>query len=64
MKLETTKSRSYMMAKIKSKNTKPEVLVRKKLFSKGFRYSLHNKELIGKPDIRLTLLARRTKSLF
>ena len=39
------------MAAIKSKNTKPELEVRKYLFSLGFRYRLHNKSLPGKPDI-------------
>ncbi|WP_136669210.1 very short patch repair endonuclease [Flavobacterium sp. H122] len=43
--------RSYNMSQIKSKNTKPEVLVRKFLFSKGFRYRLYRKDLPGKPDI-------------
>jgi DNA mismatch endonuclease (patch repair protein) len=41
------------MSKIKGKNTKPEILVRKFLFSKGFRYRLHVKDLPGKPDIVL-----------
>jgi len=42
------------MSKIKGKNTKPEILVRKFLFSKGYRYKLHDKTLPGKPDIVLT----------
>lgn len=41
------------MRKIRSKDTKPEMLVRKFLFSKGFRYRLHDKKLPGKPDIVL-----------
>lgn len=41
------------MSQIKGKNTKPEMLVRKFLFSKGFRYRLHVKDLPGKPDIVL-----------
>ena len=41
------------MSQIKGKNTKPEMLVRKFLFSKGFRYRLHVKNLPGKPDIVL-----------
>jgi DNA mismatch endonuclease (patch repair protein) len=41
------------MSRIRSKNTKPELLVRKYLFSKGFRYKLHDKNLPGKPDIVL-----------
>ncbi len=45
--------RSYNMSKIRGKNTKPEIIVRKFLFSKGFRYRLHDKRLPGKPDIVL-----------
>lgn len=41
------------MSQIKSKNTKPEVMVRKFLFSKGFRFRIHVKHLPGKPDIVL-----------
>lgn len=41
------------MSRIRSKDTKPEMLVRKFLFSKGFRYRLHDKNLPGKPDIVL-----------
>jgi DNA mismatch endonuclease (patch repair protein) len=46
-------TRSYNMSRIKGKNTKPEILLRKFLFSKGFRYRLHDKNLPGKPDIVL-----------
>ncbi|WP_347069646.1 very short patch repair endonuclease [Flavobacterium sp. WV_118_3] len=41
------------MSRIKGKNTKPELLVRKYLFSEGFRYRLHDKKLPGKPDVIL-----------
>jgi len=41
------------MSRIRSKDTKPELIVRKYLFSKGFRYKLHDKKLPGKPDIVL-----------
>ena len=41
------------MSHIKSKNTKPEVLVRRFLFANGFRFRLHRKDLPGKPDIVL-----------
>lgn len=41
------------MSKISCKNTKPEILVRKFLFSKGFRYRINVKTLPGKPDIVL-----------
>ena len=46
-------TRSYNMSRIKSKNTKPEILVRKFLFANGFRYRLNDKKLPGKPDIVL-----------
>ncbi|MDR3627170.1 MAG: DNA mismatch endonuclease Vsr [Ignavibacteriaceae bacterium] len=45
--------RSFNMSKIRGKDTKPELIVRKFLFSKGFRYRLHDKLLPGKPDIVL-----------
>jgi DNA mismatch endonuclease, patch repair protein len=47
------KVRSYNMSQIKSKNTKPEILVRKFLFSKGLRFRIHDQKLPGKPDIVL-----------
>ena len=43
--------RSRNMAAIKGKDTKPEILVRKFLFSKGFRYKLYDKALPGTPDL-------------
>jgi len=46
-------TRSYNMSQIKGKNTKPELLVRKFLFTNGFRYRLNVKTLPGKPDIVL-----------
>lgn len=45
--------RSDIMSKIGGRNTKPEILVRKFLFSKGFRYRINVKTLPGKPDIVL-----------
>ena len=45
--------RSFNMSRIKGKNTKPEMLVRKFLHANGFRYKLHDKSLPGKPDIVL-----------
>ena len=41
------------MTAIKSKNTKPELIIRKLLFSKGYRFKIHDKKLPGKPDIVL-----------
>ena len=48
-----SQTRSYNMSQIKGKDTKPEILVRKFLFSNGFRYRLYDKKLPGKPDIVL-----------
>jgi len=45
--------RSRIMSSIKSKNTKPELIVRQRLHALGFRYILHDKRLPGKPDIVL-----------
>ena len=52
--VHTPQQRRYNMQQIRAKNTKPELLVRKFLHANGFRYSLHNKKLPGKPDIVLT----------
>jgi DNA mismatch endonuclease, patch repair protein len=43
--------RSFNMSRIKGKDTKPEMLVRKFLFSMGLRYRLHDRKLPGKPDL-------------
>lgn len=51
--IKTSEARSANMAAIKSKNTKPELLIRKALYAKGFRYRLHDKKLPGKPDLVL-----------
>lgn len=51
--VHTKEQRSYNMSRIKAKNTKPEMLVRKFLHANGFRYRLHDKQLPGKPDIVL-----------
>ena len=51
--VHNTETRSYNMSRIKSKDTKPELLVRKFLFANGYRYKLHDKTLAGKPDIVL-----------
>lgn len=47
----TTDRRSENMSKIKSKDTKPEKVVRKILSVMGLKYRLHSKKLPGKPDI-------------
>lgn len=45
--------RSEVMSKVRSSNTRPELAVRRKLHSLGFRFRLHGKNLPGKPDIVL-----------
>ena len=49
----TLSLRSHCMSRIRGKNTKPEILVRKGLHARGFRFRLHNKKLPGSPDIVL-----------
>ena len=49
----TKEQRSAVMSLVKSRDTKPEVLVRKFLHYCGFRFRLHDKNLPGKPDIVL-----------
>lgn len=49
----TTPQRSKMMSKIRGKDTKPELKLRKALWSAGFRYRVNSKHLIGKPDISI-----------
>lgn len=46
-------TRSYNMSRIKSRDTKPELLIRRFLFANGLRYRLYDKNLKGKPDIIL-----------
>lgn len=49
----TQEKRSWMMARIGGKNTKPEMVVRRILHSLGYRFRLHKKALPGTPDIVL-----------
>jgi len=46
-------TRSRNMAAIKGQNTRPEMIVRHYLHSKGFRYRLHSRNLPGKPDLTM-----------
>ena len=45
------KTRSFNMSRIRAKDTKPEMTVRRFLHAKGLRYKLHDKSLAGKPDL-------------
>ena len=53
MDIWNKEKRSECMSRIRSKNTKPELALRKALFARGFRYRVNDKKLPGKPDIVL-----------
>jgi DNA mismatch endonuclease (patch repair protein) len=53
MDVLTAEQRRLCMARIKGRNTKPEVLLRKALWQRGFRYRLHDRSLPGTPDLVL-----------
>ncbi|WP_318012052.1 very short patch repair endonuclease [Mesorhizobium sp. CA7] len=44
-------ARRHLMSKVRSKNTKPELILRRHLHSLGYRYRLHQAKLPGSPDI-------------
>ncbi|MGP0628558.1 very short patch repair endonuclease [Nitrospina sp. 32_T5] len=49
----TREKRSWNMSQIRSRDTKPEIFVRKLLHRMGYRFRLHSRKLPGKPDIIL-----------
>jgi len=53
MDIKSKEARSLNMSKIRNKDTKPEVYLRKLLFSKGYRYRIAEKSVPGHPDIFL-----------
>ncbi len=53
MDIVDRQTRSHIMAQIRGKNTRPELIVRKGLHARGFRFRLHRPDLPGKPDIVL-----------
>ena len=55
------KQRSATMARVRSKNTAPEIVVRRLLHGLGFRYRLHRRDIPGNPDI--AFIGRR-KAIF
>ena len=59
--VHTKQQRSYNMSRIKGKNTKPEILIRKIIHRMGYRFRLHRKDLPGKPDL---VLPRLNKIVF
>ena len=50
--------RSKIMRSVKTANTGPEVLIRKALHKRGYRYSLHRRDLPGRPDIVFPILRK------
>lgn len=53
--------RSKLMGRIRSKDTAPELAVRRILFAAGYRYRLHDARLPGRPDL---VFSRRRKAVF
>ena len=51
MDLLSKEERSEIMARVRSKNMRPELFVRKLIFALGYRYRLHARDLPGCPDI-------------
>src|SRR5437016_13030065 len=51
MDVYSKETRSAVMKRVKSRDTRPEVIVRKALHASGYRYRLHLRELPGTPDI-------------
>jgi len=60
-KIKPNLTRSQIMAKVRSKDTKPEMVVRRLIYSLGYRYRLHRKDLPGKPDL---VFYQRKKVIF
>lgn len=46
--------RGWIMSRVRSENTRPELLVRSMVHAMGYRFRLHRKDLPGKPDLTLT----------
>ncbi|MFI8611183.1 very short patch repair endonuclease [Pseudomonas sp. NPDC077649] len=57
----TPERRSWLMSRVGSKNTGPELVVRRLAFAMGYRYRLHPKHLPGSPDL---VFPRRKKVIF
>jgi DNA mismatch endonuclease (patch repair protein) len=54
----TPEVRSKVMARVRAVNTKPELVVRRLVYSMGYRYRLHKKDLPGKPDLAFVGMRR------
>ncbi len=51
MDVHTREQRSHNMRQIRARDTKPELIIRKALHKRGFRYRLHGPQLPGRPDL-------------
>lgn len=51
--IKSPEERSRNMSAIRSRDTKPEVYIRKELFARGYRYRLYDKRIPGHPDLYL-----------
>lgn len=49
--VHTPERRSYNMSRIRGRDTKPEMLIRRGLHARGFRFRLHRRDLPGRPDL-------------
>lgn len=58
MDIVNQKKRSAMMARVRGKDTKPELRVRRAAHSLGFRYRLHRRDLPGSPDLVFSRLRK------
>ena len=53
MDVHSPEQRRFNMSRIRGKDTRPEMIVRRWLWANGYRYRIHQKDLPGKPDIIL-----------
>lgn len=61
LKVETKEHRSFVMSRVRSKNTKPEIIVRKLICRLGYRYRLNDARFPGRPDLSFS---KRKKVIF
>jgi DNA mismatch endonuclease (patch repair protein) len=59
--VHTPEVRSYNMSRIRGRDTGPELVIRRGLHARGYRYLLHNKDLPGRPDM---VFSKRRAALF
>lgn len=54
MDVHSVRTRSFNMSRIRGANTSPELMIRRWIWARGYRYRLHKKDLPGRPDIVLS----------